>query len=76
MYDTILVPYDGSDEGRKGAVHGIELAAALGADIHALYVIDLPGAPRALSTGALPRPVTALDTNEAASDATTSRDDG
>jgi nucleotide-binding universal stress UspA family protein len=49
MYDTILVPYDGSDEGRKGALHGIELAAALGAEVHALYVIDLPGAPRALS---------------------------
>jgi nucleotide-binding universal stress UspA family protein len=49
MYDTILIPYDGSDEGDMGAHHGIELAAALGADVHALYVIDLPGAPRALS---------------------------
>jgi nucleotide-binding universal stress UspA family protein len=49
MYDKILVPYDGSDESVKGATHGIELAAALGAEVHALYVIDLPGAPRALS---------------------------
>lgn len=49
MYDTILIPYDGSNEGKKAATHGIELAAALGADIHALYVIDLPGAPRALA---------------------------
>jgi len=49
MYDTILVPYDGSDEARRGAEHGIELAAAVGASIHALYVVDLPGAPRALS---------------------------
>jgi nucleotide-binding universal stress UspA family protein len=49
MYETILIPYDGSDEGDMGARHGIELAAALGADVHALYVIDLPGAPRALS---------------------------
>jgi nucleotide-binding universal stress UspA family protein len=49
MYDHILIPYDGSDEARKGAVHGIELAASLGATVHALYVMDLPGVPRALS---------------------------
>jgi len=49
MYDRILIPYDGSDEGEMGARHGIELAASLGAEVHALYVIDLPGAPRALS---------------------------
>ncbi|MFB6168425.1 MAG: universal stress protein [Haloferacaceae archaeon] len=49
MYDTILIPYDGSDEGDMGARHGIELAAAVGATAHMLYVIDLPGAPRALS---------------------------
>jgi nucleotide-binding universal stress UspA family protein len=46
MYDTILVPFDGSDESRKGARHAIDLAAAVGATVHALYVIDLPGAPR------------------------------
>ncbi|MEF8827856.1 MAG: universal stress protein [Haloarcula sp.] len=49
MYEHILVPYDGSDEARRGAEHGIELAAALDATVHALYVIDLPGAPRALA---------------------------
>lgn len=49
MYQTILIPYDGSDEAEKGAAHGLELAAALGADVHGLYVIDLPGTPRALS---------------------------
>ncbi|WP_367175299.1 universal stress protein [Haloarcula rubripromontorii] len=49
MYNHILVPYDGSDEARKGAEHGIELAAALGSTVHALYVIDLPGTPRALA---------------------------
>jgi len=46
MYDTILVPYDGTDEALKGAEHAIGLAAATGAAIHALYVIDLPGVPR------------------------------
>lgn len=48
MYDTILIPYDGSDEGRKGAEHGIDLAAALGSEVHALYVVDLPGVPRSV----------------------------
>jgi len=49
MYEQILIPYDGSDEAKRGAKHGIELAAALGASVHGLYVIDLPGAPRALA---------------------------
>ncbi|MFC7076891.1 universal stress protein [Haloarcula halophila] len=49
MYEHILVPYDGSDEAQKGAKHGIELAAVLGATVHGLYVIGLPGTPRALS---------------------------
>ena len=49
MYDDILLPYDGSREARKGAEHGLDLAAALGARVHALYVIDLPGVPRAMS---------------------------
>ncbi|MEF8790315.1 MAG: universal stress protein [Haloarculaceae archaeon] len=46
MYETILIPFDGSKEARKGAEHGIDLAASLGATVHALYVIDLPGTPR------------------------------
>jgi len=49
MYETILLPYDGSDEARRGAEHGIDLAASVGASVHALYVVDLPGTPRALS---------------------------
>ncbi|WP_435069098.1 universal stress protein [Haloplanus sp. C73] len=46
MYDNILIPFDGSDEAMKGANHGIGLAATCDATVHALYVIDLPGAPR------------------------------
>lgn len=46
MYDQILIPTNGSGKARRGAEHGIGLAAALGATVHALYVIDLPGAPR------------------------------
>lgn len=49
MYGHILIPYDGSKEAKNGAVHGIELAAELGSTIHGLYIIDLPGAPRAMS---------------------------
>lgn len=40
MYDTILVPTDGSSDARRGAEHAVELAAALGATVHALYVIE------------------------------------
>jgi nucleotide-binding universal stress UspA family protein len=46
MYESILIPFDGSDEARKGAQHGIDLAATCGATVHALYVVNLPGAPR------------------------------
>ncbi|MFB6297785.1 MAG: universal stress protein [Salinirussus sp.] len=46
MYEHILVPYDGTEEAEKGARHAIDLAATVGASIHALYVVDLPGAPR------------------------------
>ena len=49
MYDQILVPTDGSKQAEKGARHAIELAAALSATVHALYVIDLPGVPRTVS---------------------------
>lgn len=49
MYEHMLIPYDGSKEARKGAEHGIELAAELGATVHGLYVIDLPGVPRAMA---------------------------
>lgn len=45
MYDTILVPTDGSTEADKGARHGVDLAAALGATLHGLYVVDEGGNP-------------------------------
>ena len=49
MYEQMLIPYDGSKEATKGATHGIELAAELGSTVHGLYVINLPGAPRAMA---------------------------
>lgn len=46
MYDSILIPFDGSDEAQEGVDHGLELAQAVDATVHTIYVVDLPGAPR------------------------------
>lgn len=40
MYDTVLIPTDGSDRSRRAAAHGIRLAAEYEATVHALHVID------------------------------------
>ena len=45
MYDTILVPVDGTAEGEKGAEHAVELAADLDATLHGLFVIEEGGNP-------------------------------
>lgn len=45
MYDEILIPTDGSAEAEKGEGHGVELAAAVGARVHALYVVEEGGNP-------------------------------
>lgn len=46
MYNEILVPIDGGQKSERAAAHAIELASELDSTIHALYVMDLPGAPR------------------------------
>jgi nucleotide-binding universal stress UspA family protein len=46
MYEHVLIPTDGSDEAQKAIDHGVGLAAAFDATVHALYVVDLPNAPR------------------------------
>jgi nucleotide-binding universal stress UspA family protein len=40
MYDTVLIPTDGSDRSRRAAAHGIQLANEYDATVHALHVID------------------------------------
>lgn len=40
MYQTILIPTDGSEQAEKAAQKGIDLAEQLDATVHALYVID------------------------------------
>jgi nucleotide-binding universal stress UspA family protein len=41
MYDTILVPTDGSPAAERAVDHAVELAAQFGATVHALYVVDV-----------------------------------
>ena len=40
MYDRILVPTDGSTETERAVEHAAELAAAHGATLHAVYVVN------------------------------------
>lgn len=40
MYDTILVPTDGSTVAETAVDHALELASTYDADLHALYVVD------------------------------------
>ncbi len=37
MYKKILVGYDGSDGSKQALVHAIQLAKALGAELHAIW---------------------------------------
>lgn len=43
MYDTILVPTDGSDHAVRAAEHGLYLARAFDATVHVIHVVDLRG---------------------------------
>ncbi|ELZ45669.1 UspA domain protein, partial [Halorubrum coriense DSM 10284] len=40
LYDRILVPTDGSDEGELAVCHALDLAAVHGASVRAIYVVD------------------------------------
>lgn len=40
MFDSVLIPTDGSERSRRAAAHGIALAAVYDATVHALNVID------------------------------------
>jgi nucleotide-binding universal stress UspA family protein len=45
VYDTILVPTDGSDGAAAAAAHAVDLAKAHGSALHALYVVDVRMSP-------------------------------
>lgn len=40
MYDSILVPTDGSDDAEEAITHALGLAEAFDATVHVLYVIE------------------------------------
>ncbi|MFP4625821.1 MAG: universal stress protein [Natronomonas sp.] len=40
MFETILIPTDGSEPAQHAAVKGIELAAEQGATVHAMYAVE------------------------------------
>ncbi len=40
MYDTVLIPTDGSEHAARAAEHGVLLARAFGATVHVVAVVD------------------------------------
>ncbi|WP_276273005.1 universal stress protein [Haloarcula litorea] len=50
MYDTILIPTDGSDTANAAVDHAVDLAKQYGATLHALYVVDIDAVNFGLGT--------------------------
>jgi nucleotide-binding universal stress UspA family protein len=50
MYEKILVPTDGSDTAENAVEHALDIAEKYGAEVHALYVVDVDS--MSLSLGA------------------------
>lgn len=53
MYETVLVPSDGSDDALRAAAHGAALAKAFDARLHLLTVVDLQTAGGPFDAGGL-----------------------
>lgn len=53
MYDTVLVPTDGSNDAIRAAEHGAALARTFGARLHLLNVVDLAAAGGPFDAGGL-----------------------
>lgn len=51
MYDTILVPVDGSEHSVRAAQHSIELAGQFDATVHLLHVVDVQTAAGPFDAG-------------------------
>jgi nucleotide-binding universal stress UspA family protein len=56
MYDTVLVPTDGSDHAARAAAHGLALAEAFDATVHVINVVDLQATAGPFSAGGVDRP--------------------
>jgi nucleotide-binding universal stress UspA family protein len=50
MYERILVPTDGSDVSERAVEYAVDLAATYGAEVHALYVVDIDAVNFGLGT--------------------------
>ncbi|SEP05898.1 Nucleotide-binding universal stress protein, UspA family [Halogranum amylolyticum] len=50
MYEHILIPTDGSDTANVAVEHAVDLAAKYGAQLHALYVVDIDAVSFGLGT--------------------------
>ncbi len=55
MYNTILIPTDGSEVAENAVTHAIDLATKYDASIHALYVVDLDAMDVAVGTEQIDR---------------------
>jgi nucleotide-binding universal stress UspA family protein len=55
MYDTILIPTDGSEGALRAAEHGAYLARLFDADVHLLSVVDLQAAAGPFDAGGVDR---------------------
>lgn len=53
MYDTIILPTDGSDDALSAAEHGLALARRYGATVHVITVIDVQRAAGLFSAGGI-----------------------
>ena len=51
MYDTILVPTDGSDHALRAAAHALALGEAFDATVHVLGVVDVDAAAGPINAG-------------------------
>lgn len=51
MYDTIVVPTDGSAHAVRAAEHALKLAAAFDATVHLIYVVDVQAAAGLFDAG-------------------------
>lgn len=50
MYDTILIPTDGSEVAESAVDHALDLAEKYGATLHALYIVDTDAMDLSLGT--------------------------
>ena len=55
MYEKILVPTDGSNVAESAVEHALDVAGKYGAEVHALYVVDIDSMSLALGAEQLDR---------------------